>query len=175
MHLKKQFGYPAKRDPLSAGFTLIELLVVVLIIGILSSVALPQYTTAVEKSRLSEAMTTLNYMQKMIQIDYLETGGVLSAAKTAKDIMEFSGGKWLEEGGGENVYCTKNFVYAYDEGVIRAVRVKNCDTSTIEYDLSETNAYGGTSSWKDCNAFTDLGYKICKGMESQGYTLIDQR
>ena len=49
---------------MNKGFTLIELLVVVLIVGILSAVALPQYTTAVERSRATEGITLMSDVAK---------------------------------------------------------------------------------------------------------------
>jgi len=59
---------------MNKAFTLIELLVVVLIIGILSAIALPQYEKAVEKARAAEAAITLRTIEKAIDIYLLENG-----------------------------------------------------------------------------------------------------
>ncbi len=56
-------------------FTLIELLVVVLIIGILSAIALPQYQKAVIKSKMVEQVTLMRDMQKAVDLWLLQNGG----------------------------------------------------------------------------------------------------
>ncbi len=70
---------------LKKGFTLIELLVVVLIIGILASIAIPQYFKVVEKARVAEAMSIISSV-KSAQERYLARGGMYTSDFTKLDI-----------------------------------------------------------------------------------------
>ena len=84
------------------GFTLIELLVVVLIIGILSAVALPQYQKAVVKARFAEAMVNLKSLAQAHKVCYLEKGEVCLLSELS-----------ISVGDGKDTYYTKTKDFKY--------------------------------------------------------------
>ncbi len=153
------------------GFTLIELLVVVLIIGILSAIALPQYTAAVEKSRATEALLNLKHSQQAFILRDLEQ----SYNTAPKDVVELSGGKWYQQ-----LYCTKYFTYEFAMPEIYAMRSNNIDTNCGVHNLLyqiiiDTPPDTDWETWRECDAYTDIGYKVCKSLESQGFETDDRR
>ncbi len=178
--LKKWMRFPLTtcgNDSIVHGFTLIELLVVVLIIGILSAIALPQYTAAVEKARASDALINLKHAQQARILEALENG--IGNSSIPQDIMELSGGQWSNNGNG---YCTKYFYYDLGDSTcldaFRCTPKTDCSgcENTYDYDIyMETPHNGDNWDQKNCYAKTDVAYKICKGLEGQGFQAYDER
>ena len=151
-------------------FTLIELLVVVLIIGILSAIALPQYTKAVEKARLTEAVSNSRSLRNAIDFYLLENGWVSSAGGLHLSDMglttELSGG-----GPGEYDYETKDFIYnVFCENDRCEVEIEH---QGWDYGLV-SRKYSVSGEWTNIcvTQLTEKGRKMCKNVE--GFTYQDQ-
>ncbi|MCX5716065.1 MAG: prepilin-type N-terminal cleavage/methylation domain-containing protein [Candidatus Omnitrophica bacterium] len=55
-------------------FTLIELLIVIVIIGILASLAIPQYTKFTDQAKGAEAVANLGALRRAVNVYYAEVG-----------------------------------------------------------------------------------------------------
>ena len=96
---------------LKRGFTLLEVLIVVIIIGILASIAMPQYFTTLEKSRSAEAVTNVGAIRMALDRYWYQE----SAVTTDLDLLDI-----------DNPNDVVNKLYSYlisDDGTTASTRV----------------------------------------------------
>ena len=64
------------RNPLEKGFTLVELMIVIVIVGILSAIALPNFLSQSNKARATEGRMQVSTILKQAGALYVETGAI---------------------------------------------------------------------------------------------------
>ena len=154
------------------GFTLIELLVVVLIIGILSAVALPQYTKAVEKSRAAEMMTFMSSAKKAVSLWVLQNGGIptVKTELLKSESLDIDLASPLDCEGSYAGDCgSKNFSYSVfcNNGKCTVQFYRN-DSSSGHYYKGYVYTRDG-NNWKVyCTYESDLGKTICNSLVTMG-------
>jgi len=157
------------------GFTLIELLVVVLIIGILASVALPQYNMAVMKARFASLQPIVTALSRAQEVYYLANGSYATSFSEL-DIEPPGGGKIQPDGvGGERVEYDKFYCRLMGDSVY-------CHGTEYGYYRENLAHSSSNPGARYCIVRTDVGNKevkrkMCRSLggvkESSGDVLFE--
>ena len=168
------------------GFTLIELLIVVLIIGILSAVALPQYRKAVFRARLTEVLVNWYIIKKAVQIagmnEYHGSGTYLPKVLQAAG-FDLNGGTWQAQGAGwdDRYYSMPNWYWdcSYSYGgpftkpvVSCAITPQGANTGSVK---SIYLSYAvGREEKKQCayNSKDSAQKAACNSLKGDGFSTI---
>jgi prepilin-type N-terminal cleavage/methylation domain-containing protein len=142
-------------NPKKNGFTLVELIIVVIIVGILASLGLTQYSLMVEKSRTAEARVHIGTMRNLAYSYYLENGSLTG----------------IQNGDlGVNATCTSNSYYyfaisSYSTASMVGLVARRCESGGKPPNASSATVYRiymfftpstGETLWR-CNYVDGLG------------------
>ena len=149
------------------GFTLIELLVVVLIIGILAAMAMPQYFKAVERSRMTEAITIMDSIVKAQRRKFMQTNryaerfeGLDVSPKGATGRTYYTKGDPVTGAGGNGFSIRLHGSDAFTFGVVQVVRRFNGSMGNpLQYQYTLYRYY--QSDNVSCLGHNDAGRELC--------------
>ena len=148
-----------------SGFTLIELLVVVLIVGILSAVALPQYQTAVDKARYTQHLTLARNIKDAQERHYLANGSYTDSYEDL-DIELPAGGTIKKIGSGSRMEYPDGFFY--DMYTFYVVGGKP-ELARVVYGYDQ-GGYGlHQAGSRTCYGYNERQIRLCKAL---GGTLL---
>lgn len=156
----------------AGGFTLVELLVVVLIIGILSAVALPQYQKAVDKARAAEAVQLIGTLQKATDLWILEHEALPSCpllSKECNERLDIDIPCQYDENGACLIKKTEFYVGTANQTIVDVYAY--LDPTTYDYVTIAARRHAD-GTWSHTCGYSGTREKaICTGL--QGYEAIE--